>query len=94
MKNGGATLTVLGGILFVVGSVTVYNSTSFLGGGNGNAEAGAGAILFGVIGLGSGIPLWIVGAHNQRKYKAKLESITIQPTISARGTGLTLTYRF
>jgi len=96
MKNAGATLTVLGGVLVVVGLVTMSNSTYDLWTGDetGNFEAGAAAYLVGAAGLGSGIPLWIVGAHNQRKYKSKFESLSVRINASPHSNGLTLSYRF
>ena len=101
-KNTGATLTVLGGVLFIVGVATLsnssYNSTS--NGYNtttsttGNPDAGALALLFGMGGLGAGIPLWIVGAHQQRKYNAKLENLSFRFNLNPQGKGLALCYRF
>lgn len=101
-KNTGATLTVLGGVLFIVGVATLSNSsynTTYNGGytstsTSGNPEAGALAFLFGVGGLGAGIPLWAVGAHQQRKYNAKLQSLSFRFHLNPQGKGLTLAYRF
>ena len=66
MKNGGATLTVLGGILMIAGGLTVRSSIR-----TGEADGETGAILYvlGIGGLASGIPLMAVGASNQKKYK-------------------------
>lgn len=96
MKNTGTTLTVLGGVLFVGGYVAMINSSFnvWTGDESGNFEAGAVAYLLGAGGLGSGIPLWIVGANNHRKYKDKLEGHSVRLQLSTQSMGLTLTYRF
>ncbi len=99
LKGTGATLTVMGGILFVVGVSTLLNvSTTTYGNGStstsGNAGAGIVAYLLGVAGLGSGIPLWIVGAHQHRKYSKRLEGVSFRFNVNPRGKGLTLAYRF
>jgi len=103
-KNTGATLTVLGGVLFVVGVATLANSSynTYYNGSTGtttnsttgNPEAGSLALLFGMGGLGAGIPLWIVGAHQQRKYEAKLQNLSFRFNLNPGGKGLTLSYRF
>jgi hypothetical protein len=96
MKNTGATFTVLGGALMIIGGVTMYNSTFniWTGEESGNWEAGATAYIFGVAGLASGIPLWVVGAHNQRKYNQKLQGLSVRIDSRSQATGLTLSYRF
>jgi hypothetical protein len=99
MKGTGATLTVMGGILLVVGISTLLNvSTTTYGNGttstSGNAGAGVVAYLLGVAGLGSGIPLWIVGAHQHRKYNNKLQGVSFRFNMNPQGKGLALTYRF
>jgi len=96
MKNTGVALTALGSVLVVVGFVTMNNSTYniWTGEETGNFDAGAVTFLIGAGGLGSGIPLWIVGAHNQRKYKNKVEGISVRLNSNPQSRGLTLTYRF
>lgn len=103
MKNTGAVLTVGGGILFVVGIATLLNSsttTTSNGYGSsytttqGNPEAGLAAYLFGSAGLGAGIPLWIIGKNNHRKYTRKLESVSAGAQLNLQAPGFKLTYRF
>jgi hypothetical protein len=102
MKGTGAALTVTGGILAIVGLVTLSNAettTTSNGYGqqtqtSGNVGAGAAAWIFGNIGLGAGIPLWIVGKNNERKYVQKLENMSVSFNTSPQRTGLTLRYRF
>jgi hypothetical protein len=99
MKRTGTTLTILGGVLLTVGIVTLSNSsyyTNYNGqtSSNGNPEAGAAAFLFGVGGLGAGIPLWTIGAHQQKKYFKKSEGITFRFNIQPQGKGVTLAYHF
>ena len=103
MKGTGATLTVVGGILLVVGIATLVNATSnsytnsygsTQTSTSGNAAAGAVAYLLGLGGLGAGIPLWIVGAHQQRKYSKRLEGFTLRFNVTPQGRGITLARRF
>lgn len=102
MKNTGAILTIGGGILTVVGLSTLMNATvttTSYGGGQtqtsttGNPVGGAIVYLLGVAGLGSGIPLWIVGRHAERKYNRKFETISIRVNLNQQRTDLTLTCR-
>src|SRR5258706_14897128 len=103
MKGTGATLTVVGGILLVVGIATLVNATSnsytnsygtTSTSTSNNAATGAVAYLLGLGGLGAGIPLWIVGAHQQRKYSKRLEAFTLRFNMNPQGKGLTLACRF
>lgn len=99
MKNTGRVLTVIGGALWVYGVVTIVNSVNTTNGGtstssNGDAQNGALAYLGGIAGLGAGIPLWIVGGYNQRKYEGKLQNLSVRINASPQNKGLTLTYRF
>jgi len=102
MKGTGATLTVVGGILLVVGIATLVNATSnsYNSYGttqtstSGNAAAGAVAYLLGLGGLGAVIPLWIVGAHRQRKYSKRLEGFTLRFNVNPQGKGVTVACRF
>lgn len=96
MKNTGAALTILGGVLVCVGVVTM-NSSSYnmwTGEGEGSMQAGALSTVFGIAGLGSGIPLCAVGSHNHRKYSEKANAISVRVNTSSRSAGLTLSYRF
>ncbi|MBX2968018.1 MAG: hypothetical protein KF803_01495 [Cyclobacteriaceae bacterium] len=102
MRKTGTTLTVTGGILTVVGLVTLSNSSYevYSSGGTtyktstGNPGLGVAAYLLGAGGLGAGIPLWIVGSKSERKYNQKLEGITAGIRLSPQQAGLTLRYRF
>ena len=94
MKGLGTSLTVLGGVLLVVGVATIVNSTTYSSGSTSNADTGLVAYFLGVAGLGSGIPLWIVGAHQQRKYSKKLEGLSFRFNLNPQRKGLTLAYRF
>lgn len=95
MKSTGATFTVLGGALMIIGGVTMYNSnfSIWTGEDSGNFEAGAVAYVIGVAGLASGIPLWAVGAHNQRKYRQKVNGLSVRINASTQARGLTLSMR-
>ncbi|HYG02560.1 MAG TPA: hypothetical protein VD927_08940 [Chryseosolibacter sp.] len=104
MKNTGKTLTVGGGVLFVVGMViasnssttTHYNGYTTQTSTQGNPEAAFLCILLGSGGLGAGIPLWIVGNHAHDKYKGKLAGVSLNLKIQndnyARGLGLAVRF--
>jgi hypothetical protein len=69
MRNTGTTLTVLGSALTVVGGITMSNSVYNAVSGSESDQFALGSVAFlvGVGSLGSGIPLWIVGARNHQK---------------------------
>lgn len=95
MRNGGAVLTVLGSVLTVVGTVTFYNSMNlFEESSESGMETGAICALAGYASLGAGIPLWIVGGVQHKKYSAKLQQISVRINATPQSQGLTLTYRF
>jgi hypothetical protein len=91
MKNVGTALTVVGSVLFVSGLVTMHNATDLYDG-----IFGTGAVLFvgGCVSLGVGIPLWIVGGVQQKKYSAKPQQLSVRINATPQNQGLTLTYRF
>jgi len=93
MKNGGAVLTILGGVLVVAGIGTMLNSIQILAPEQ-NDEYKTGQTLFmiGATSLGPGIPLWIIGTRNHRKYD--LGSASVRLNLSMQNTGLSLRYRF
>jgi hypothetical protein len=100
MKNTGTALTVAGGILTVVGFVTILNSsiTTYDDGyGNvtttteGHPVAGTLALTFGHAGLGAGIPLWVIGKNNEQKYNHKLEGISVKFNFNRQIAGVTFT---
>jgi hypothetical protein len=103
MKNTGGVLTMGGGVLLIGGLVTLMNSstttTSYSGGSpqtssTGNAAGGFVAYLVGTACVGAGIPLWIVGGNNHRKYSRKLESVSVNLNVDPQKNGLTLSCRF
>jgi hypothetical protein len=103
MKNTGATLTIGGSALIAVGLVTMINSsyvTTYDGGGQshttteGNPGLGIAAYLAGNACVGAGIPLWIIGKNNYRKYNNKVNDLSSGIRLRPQANGLTLTYRF
>ena len=95
MKNTGRLITIAGGILFVTGIVTLTNSSTYNSSNSANnIQTGVLAYVFGIAGLGAGIPLWIVGGHSQSKYEEKLMIISGNFNINPHQSGLTLTCRF
>jgi hypothetical protein len=103
MKSTGAALTISGGTLIIVGLVTLINSsytTTYNGSGQsyttteGNPGAGVAAYIVGNACAGAGIPLWIIGKNNYRKYNNKLNDLSTGIRIKPQANGLTLSYRF
>src|SRR5688572_3023181 len=64
MKIAGTTLTVLGSVLFVVGSITIINSSSeyLFYEESKSTDAGVACFFAGQVALIGGIPLWTIGA--------------------------------
>ena len=91
MKNGGATLTVLGGVLMIVGGLTLRNE---IRNGEGSAEAGLICYIAGIGGIASGIPLMAVGTRNMKKYQGKSDGLSVRINANPRSSGLSLFYRF
>lgn len=94
MRNGGTVLTVVGFVLAVAGTVKMTNlknegkypyETSLT---NGSL-----CIIAGYTCLGVGVPLWIAGGINHKKY-SKLRDLSIKLNATPQAQGLTLTYRF
>ena len=103
MKNVGTALTIGGSVLAIGGIVTLANSTdsnrttgSTAANVNdvGNVLIGGAVYLMGVGCLGAGIPLWIVGARNERKYDRKLADLSVKFHVDPQRSGLTFIYRF
>ena len=95
MKQGGAALTIVGGILVVVGVATMASSLDILASEqNDTYKSGETVCAIGMIALAPGIPLLIIGAHNQRKYSRTLDSLSVRLNVNTHGRGLTLSYRF
>lgn len=95
IKTAGTTLTLLGGVLFIAGVVTTSNNQpDFWSDQPGNYAAGMGMMVLGGAGLGSGIPLWAVGAHYNRKYKSQLEGISVRVRVDRQSKGIGLIWRF
>jgi uncharacterized BrkB/YihY/UPF0761 family membrane protein len=104
LKSTGQTLTVTGGILVIVGVSMIIKAASSTSANYSsgtqqssltNAETNGLLVYFlGAASLGTGIPLWIVGSHQQRKYEHKFETISVGFNIAPQNTGLALRYRF
>ena len=97
VKNTGVTLTVLGTISLIVGNVVSNNKPDYTGPGKAPSGLHDEGLIWkagGIVCLGSGVPLWIVGAVNQKKYENKLENLFVRFNINPKGGGLSLTYCF
>ena len=97
MRGAGAALTVVGSILSVAGTVTAMNNMGdmFVDDGNDSAlAAGTVCALAGYGMLGAGIPLWIVGGVQHKKYSTKLQELSVKINATPRSQGLTLSFRF
>ncbi|SHG53102.1 hypothetical protein SAMN04488109_0690 [Chryseolinea serpens] len=91
MRTVGTLLTIAGSGMFVAGLVTMADN---LLGDDQKFENGLVVYVLGAASLGAGIPLWIVGAHNHKKYSEKLRALTLNFNAGASYRGLTLRYRF
>jgi hypothetical protein len=103
MNNTGSTLAILGSALLVVGMVTELNSPddNYNNGFNSNSTASAGnpiagtmCFLGGMGCLGVGVPLWIVGGINKRRYERKAEAVSFKIKVNQQSAGITLCYKF
>jgi len=97
MKNTGTVLTVVGGVLFATGLVTIINtSTSSYSSPSSSTHIRNGfyAYIGGAACLGAGIPLMIVGGSKQRKLYAKSQGLSVRINAAPTNRGLTFTYRF
>lgn len=103
MKSTGATLTIGGSVLMVTGLIVLSNSSyEYVDYGNGNTQerttgnplAGAVIWIVGNASVGAGIPIWIIGKNNFRKYSNKLESVSIKVNTNPQYSGLTLACKF
>ena len=96
MKIAGITLTALGSVLFVAGTITIYNSSAedLFYTESKSTDAGVACFFAGNIALAGGIPLWIVGANNQNKYSKLAQQVIVKINATPRSQGLTFTYRF
>lgn len=91
MRTVGTLLTIAGTGMFVAGLVTMADN---LWGDDQKFENGLVVYVLGVASLGAGIPLWIVGAHNHKKYSEKLRALSLNFNAGASYRGITLRYRF
>ena len=91
MRTLGTLLTIAGTGMFVAGLMTMADN---LWGDDQKFENGLVVYVLGVASLGAGIPLWIVGAHNHKKYSEKLRALSLNFNAGASYRGITLRYRF
>ena len=96
MRGAGAALTVIGSILSVAGTVTVMNNMDVMIDDSDDSAFAAGTIcaLAGYGMLGAGIPLWIVGGVQHKKYSTKLQELSVNINATPQAQGLTLSFRF
>ena len=96
MRNWGIGLTAVGTTLFVVGSVIIMESSvdELFYTESKTADAGAASTMIGGVCLGGGIPLWIIGHNNHKKYSKLSQGLTVKINSTPRSCGLTLTYHF
>jgi hypothetical protein len=83
-KKAGATITILGALALATGLIAANN----------NLDTGAAIGMGGLVATGIGLPIWIAGSVNHKKYTRKAHTLTVQVKATARQSGLTLTYRF
>jgi hypothetical protein len=83
-KRAGLTLTVLGAgslIVAMVATGTSLNTTAAFG-------------TAGLIGIAIGTPMWIIGAHNHKKYTKNIQSISVRLVANPFHSGLSVAIRF
>jgi hypothetical protein len=91
MRTVGTLLTMAGSGMFVAGLVTMANN---LWDDDQKFQNGLVVYVLGAASLGAGIPLWIVGAHNHKKYLEKLRTLSLNVNAGTSYHGLTIRYRF
>ncbi len=91
MKITGTTLTIMGSVLCALGTVVMVHSTVEDGE---PSDAGVATLVAGHIAFATGIPLWIIGSNNQKKYSKLAQQVNVRINATPRSQGLTLTYRF
>ncbi|HEY5750830.1 MAG TPA: hypothetical protein VIU12_32425 [Chryseolinea sp.] len=91
MRTAGTLLTIAGTGMFIAGLVTMGNN---VWGDDQKFENGFVVFMLGGVSLGAGIPLWIVGAHQHKKYSEKLRGISLNLNVRGPYQGLTIRYRF
>lgn len=103
MRRIGIVTTILGSVANIVGVITISNSkviTNYDAYGypqsvtTGTPLTGLVEVLAGSTALSAGIPLWIIGGINHKKYERKLNGVTLNFNISPAKAGLKFTYRF
>jgi hypothetical protein len=83
-KKAGATITIVGALALATGLIAV----------NSNLDTGAAIGMGGLVATGIGLPIWIVGSVNHKKYTRKAQAMTVQVKATPHQSGLTFTYRF
>jgi hypothetical protein len=100
MKNTGAVMMAVGGVMSVVGIVKMSNAeyyTDIYGNQTSDdPQATTGALLF-LIGApvcGGGVVLTIIGSKSMKKYNQKLEGLSLNLKLAPNQSGMALTFKF
>ena len=83
-KRTGAAITILGVLTLATGMI-VHND---------GLDDGVAIGMGGIVAATIGLPIWIVGSVNHKKYTRKAQPLTVQVKATPLQSGLTLTYRF
>jgi hypothetical protein len=100
MKVTGLVMTIGGGILGIVGinklshAPTTLNSQGQTVATGDQAASGAAMFLLSIPLVGAGVPLSIVGNVKSRKYRKLMESVGLGASVTPRGSGIGITYKF
>ena len=96
MRNWGIGLTAAGTTLFVVGTVLIMESTTeeLFYTESKTSDFGVASTVIGGTCLAGGIPLWMIGHNNHKKYSKLSQGLTVKMNATPHSRGLTLTYRF
>lgn len=96
MKTAGMVVSIAGSVAMMLAVAQISNEDYSLYSSTSDEEdyyiAATG--VAGVSMLGAGVPLWIIGARNQRKYNQKLNNLSVGINNNSNQRGLALRYRF
>jgi hypothetical protein len=94
MKKAGVTLTVLGGLVVVVGAISAMSKMDILSGEVPDTHTEEVIVGIGMIAVVPGVPLMCIGIHNERKYKKQAKENSVSLGLNMKRPGLSLTFRF
>jgi hypothetical protein len=94
MKMVGTTLTVLGGLVVMVGAISAMSKTDILSGTAPDTHTEEVIVGIGMVAVVPGVPLMCFGIHNERKYKNEAKGTSVRLGLNTKRPGLTLMFQF